>query len=139
MRAIRTAGLAGYHVNLMVMNYGDALPRNCVVAAGRCDMGLSSIQAARNFSAAYEVPFDRIELTPMIGVNDVTGNVFTLADAATLARFVRESGLAGVHFWALDRDVRCADDAAIVSSSCSGLAGLPPLAFTTAFRDGLAR
>ena len=139
MRAIRGAELAGYYVNLMVMDYGDALPRNCVVTAGRCDMGRSSIQAARNFSATYGVPFGRIELTPMIGVNDVTANVFTLTDAAALARFVRDNGLAGVHFWSLDRDGRCAGDAAIVSSSCSGLAGLPPLAFTNAFRDGLAR
>ena len=95
MRAIRGAGLAGYYVNLMVMDYGEAMPRNCVVTAGRCDMGRSSIQAARNFNATYGVPFGRIELTPMIGVNDVTANVFTLTDAAALARFVRDNGLAG--------------------------------------------
>ena len=31
----------------------------------------------------------RIELTPMIGVNDVTANVFTLDDALLTGRFVR--------------------------------------------------
>lgn len=139
MRAIRAARLTDYYVNLMVMNYGDALPRNCVVVAGRCDMGRSAVRAARNFNAAYGVPFGRIELTPMIGINDVTANVFTLDDAETLARFVRAERLAGVHFWSLDRDGSCVNDAAVVSSTCSGLRGLSPLAFTRALRGARAQ
>jgi len=112
---------------------------NCVVVAGRCDMGRSAVRAARNFNAAYGVPFGRIELTPMIGINDVTANVFTLDDAATLARFVRAERLAGVHFWSLDRDGSCVNDAAVVSSTCSGLRGLSPLAFTRALRGARAQ
>jgi hypothetical protein len=139
MHVVREAQLTGYYVNLMVMNYGDALPRNCVVKDGRCDMGKSAVQAARNFNAVYGVPFGRMELTPMIGVNDVTANVFTLDDAVTLAQFVRNERLAGVHFWSLDRDGSCDGDAAVVSATCSGLRGLASLAFTRAFRDALVR
>jgi chitinase len=139
MRVVREAQLTGYYVNLMVMNYGDALPRNCVVIDGRCDMGKSAVQAARNFNAVYGVPFGRMELTPMIGINDVSANVFTLDDAVTLAQFVRNEGLAGAHFWSLDRDGSCDGDAAVVSATCSGLRGLAPLAFTRAFRDALVR
>jgi len=137
MRAIRDAGLTDFYVNLMVMDYGEASPRNCVVVATVCDMGKSAIQAARNLRARHGVPFDRIELTPMIGVNDVVTNVFTPADALALARFVRDNRLAGVHFWSLDRDRPCDRQAAIVSSACSGLADVSALGFTNAFRDGL--
>jgi hypothetical protein len=135
MQAIRDAGLTDYYVNLMVMDYGDATPRNCVVSAGACDMGRSAVQAARNLQARHGVPPARIELTPMIGVNDVMTNVFSLDDAALLARFVRDNGLGGLHFWSLDRDVQCPAGSAAVSPTCHGLPGVPAFAFTNAFRD----
>jgi chitinase len=136
MQAIKAAGLADYYVNLMVMDYGDAKPGNCVVVGGICDMGRSAIQAARNFHETYGVALSRIELTPMIGVNDVLANVFTLDDARVMARYVREQGLGGVHFWSLDRDTPCAGSAPRPSPSCSNL-DVPPLAFTRAFLDAL--
>jgi hypothetical protein len=137
MQAIRDAGLADYYVNLMVMDYGEANPRNCVVSGGVCDMGQSAIQAARNLNTRFGVPMSRIELTPMLGVNDVVANVFTLEDARVLARFARESALGGLHFWSLDRDVSCPPDVSGVSAICSGLRGMPGFAFTDAFRNGL--
>jgi chitinase len=121
------------------MDYGDATPRNCVVSADVCQMGRSAVQAAYNLNRRHAVPLDRIELTPMIGINDVKTNVFTLDDAHAMARFVRDAGLAGVHYWSLDRDKPCRDGAAIVSSSCSGLAVHPEFAFARAFRDALGR
>ena len=137
MQAIRDAGLADYYVNLMVMDYGEPTPRNCVVSGGVCDMGQSAIQAARNLNARFGVPMSRIELTPMIGVNDVVANVFTLDDARVLARFARESAVGGVHFWSLDRDAPCPPGVSGVSAICSGLRGMPGFAFTDAFRNGL--
>jgi hypothetical protein len=137
MQAIGDAGLAGYYVNLMVMDFGEAIPRNCVVSAGVCDMGRSAIRAAQNLHARYDVPMARIELTPMIGVNDVETNVFTLEDACLLSGFARQSGLGGLHFWSLDRDASCPPGAVGVSPVCSGLRGLPAFAFTEAFRRGL--
>jgi chitinase len=137
MQAISDTGLTGYYVNLMVMDYGDAVPRNCVVSAGVCDMGQSAIQAVRNLRARFGVPTSRIELTPMIGVNDVVANVFTLDDARILARFARDNGLGGVHFWALDRDAPCPPGVSGVSTVCSGLTGVPAFAFTGAFDTAL--
>ena len=139
MRAIRASDLRDYYVNLMVMNYGAAEPRNCVVAMGVCDMGASAIRAVRNFHATYGVPFDHIEVTPMIGVNDVVHNVFGAVDAVVLTRFVRDEGLGGVHFWSLDRDTACAADAPAVTGTCNGLQDARPWAFTTAFGDARAR
>ena len=137
MQAIRDAGLADYYINLMVMDYGEATPRNCVVSGGVCDMGQSAIQAAQNLNTRFGVPMSRIELTPMLGVNDVVANVFTLDDARVLARFARESAMGGLHFWSLDRDAPCPPGVSGVSAICSGLRGMPGFAFTDAFRNGL--
>jgi hypothetical protein len=93
-------------------------------------MGASAEQAALNFHRRWRVPFPRIALTPMIGVNDVVSNVFTLDDATRVARFVRERGLGGLHWWSLDRDRPCPGGP--VSPECSSL-DPPPLAYTRAF------
>jgi chitinase len=139
LQAIRVAGLGDYYINLMVMDYGPAIPGNCVVVEGVCDMGKSAIRAAENVHARYGIPMHRIELTPMIGVNDVTANVFRLEDALRTARFVRGRGLGGLHFWSLDRDARCAaGDAPGPSPVCNTRDDVPGLAYTRAFLAGLA-
>ncbi|CAM5700394.1 hypothetical protein SVIOM342S_09397 [Streptomyces violaceorubidus] len=50
-------------------------------------------------------------LTSMLGVNDVTGETFTLADAAVVRAFAEEKGVAWVSMWAAFRDQRCGADA----------------------------
>jgi hypothetical protein len=108
-------------INLMTMNYGTASPAVCVVDHGACAMGPSAIQAARNLHASRDIPFARIEITPMIGGNNVESNVFALTDVATVASFAADNQLAGVHFWAYDRDVDCPPGAA--SPTCNSLGG----------------
>ncbi|MFI5298080.1 MAG: glycosyl hydrolase [Polyangiales bacterium] len=112
-------------VNLMVMDYGDALTSNCVVSGGACDMGQSAIQAAYNLHDKLGVPYANIELTPMIGGNDATTELFTLENADATSAFVKSQGLAGVHYWSYDRDTDCPKGAA--SPTCntmgSGYAG----------------
>jgi hypothetical protein len=138
LQAIRGAGVGDYYVNLMVMDYGAAIPGNCVVVAGVCDMGKSAIQATENVHVKYGIPVHRIELTPMIGVNDVTANVFTLDDAVLTARFVRDRGLGGLHFWSLDRDARCAPgESPGASPACNTHDSVPSLVYTRAFRQGI--
>jgi hypothetical protein len=53
MRAIRDASVQDFYLNLMVMDDSEAIPRNCVVSAGVCDMGRSAIQVARNCTSAW--------------------------------------------------------------------------------------
>lgn len=137
LEAIRRHGLTEFTVNLMAMDYGPPSAANCVVGNGVCDMGRSAIQAAENLHALHGVPFRQIELTAMIGVNDVAANDFHQADAEVIARYARERGLAGLHFWALDRDTPCAGPAAGASPICSGLPGVPALGFSAAFDKGL--
>jgi hypothetical protein len=104
-------------VNLMVMDYGDAIASNCVVNGSVCDMGQSAIHAAYNLHDKWGVPYSNIELTPMIGGNDATSEQFTLANVDAMTSFAKSRGLAGVHYWSYDRDTDCATGSA--SPTCN--------------------
>ena len=135
LAAIRAQGLTAYTLNLMVMDYGPPAASNCVIAAGgrACDMGRSAIQAAENLHVMHGVPYGQMELTAMLGGNDVADNDVLPEDAKVIARYARDSGLAGVHFWSLDRDRPCPRPASGALPSCSGLDRVPPLAYSAAF------
>ena len=121
LKAVRRNGLRDAVFNLMVMDYGPGERSKCVVRDGVCDMGRSAIQAARNVNAKYKIPFSQIELTAMIGVNDVVSNVFTLDDAQVVADAVKAMKLAGLHYWSLDRDTPCTAPTTGASPTCSTL------------------
>ncbi len=129
VESLKRHGLDTAVLNLMVMNYGPADRRWCVLRDGvttpSCDMGLSAVVAARNVHAKYAWPMKQIALTAMLGENDVAGNVFTPADAEQLVPAARALGLAGVHWWSLDRDQPCAPGSVRVSPLCHSLPGVP--------------
>lgn len=131
LKAIRASGLQDYVINLMVMDFGDARNANCVVRKGVCDMGASALQAVRNVNARYGVPVKQMELTAMIGVNDVVANVFSIRDVDVLVKAVPKLGLAGLHFWSLDRDTPC--KAAGALATCSTLEQVRSGEFAKAF------
>jgi hypothetical protein len=106
-------------IDLMTMDYGSASENNCVVSGGVCEMGQSAIQAAYNLHDRWGVPYSNIELTPMIGGNDVSDEKFGLADVDLVSAFAISQGLAGVHYWSFDRDTDCATGAA--SSTCNSM------------------
>jgi chitinase len=121
LAAIARHGVQDAVINLMVMDYGPASAKVCVLKDGLCDMGASSLQAARNVHARYGIPYERIALTAMIGMNDVVANVFSVEDARTMVAGARELKLAGVHYWSLGRDRPCAEPMTAASDSCSGV------------------
>ena len=43
-------------------------------------------------------------VTPIIGVNDITSEVFTVADAQALESFAVTKGIGMLSMWALERD-----------------------------------
>ena len=120
-------------INLMTMDYGGPSQFVCVVASGTCDMGQSAIQAARNLNARHAIPLANIEITPMIGGNDVQSNVFKLTDVNTVASFVLGNHLAGVHFWSYDRDVDCPPGSA--SPTCNSIGGAGAHGFLKRFQS----
>lgn len=136
------AGVELHCVNIMAMDYGPA-------AAPDPDghMGDYAIQAATSLHAqlaatyaAAGQPLDdaevwhRIGVTPMLGVNDVVQEVFTLADAAQVRAFAEEKGLRMLAFWDAQRDRPCdLPPPAQPNNFCSGIPQAP-WAFTSAWR-----
>jgi chitinase len=121
-------------INLMTMDYGAASAGICVVKGGACEMGESAVQAAYNLHDRWGVPYSGIELTPMIGGNDVTSESFALPDADTLARFAVAQGLAGVHYWSYDRDTDC--PAGSASPTCNSIGGAGAYGYLKRFLAG---
>jgi len=124
MNSIKSQGLTGYYVNLMAMDYGSAIASNCTLGSdGKCDMAQSAINAAINLHSYWGVPYSQIEVTPMIGGNDATDEIFSIANVDTLSSWAKANGLAGIHFWSLDRDVDCPLGSASATCNSYGTAG----------------
>ncbi|MET7341988.1 cellulose binding domain-containing protein [Streptomyces sp. NPDC087866] len=119
-------------VNIMAMDYG---------ASYSGDMGTYAIQAATATQAQIKgvlglsdaEAWKAVAVTPMIGVNDVSTEVFKVEDATQLVTFAKEKGLAWLAMWSGTRDKECAGGAKpTADASCSSITQ-EPLAFTKAF------
>lgn len=139
VKAIQAAHLARYTINLMVMDYGNTSAANCVVANGACNMGQSAIQAALNLEHTYGIPASKIELTPMIGVNDTSSEIVSLSDVDTMTNYAVAQGMAGLHYWSLDRDTPCPGASSTASSTCNSVSGSAALQYTNRFLGDLGR
>ncbi len=71
----------------------------------------------------------------MIGMNDATSETFTTADVDTLSSYAASNGLAGLHYWSLDRDTPCSDTYA--SPTCNSVSSTTPLQYTKKFLSDL--
>ncbi|WP_319432275.1 chitinase [Mycobacterium sp. RTGN5] len=129
--------LAG--VNVMAMDYGEsAAPTSGPNAK---TMGAYAIEAAESTYAqvstlytAYSKTFgwNQIGVTPMLGVNDVMTEVFTVADAQALEDFARTKGIGMLAMWQVLRD-----NPGTLGQSTTGASGLsdPLGAFSNVFND----
>ena len=137
VQAVKGSSLKNYVINLMTMDFGSASSGVCVVVSGACEMGQSSIQAVTNLEHTYGIPAGKIAVTPMIGLNDNTAETFTAADVDTLTSYARSNGLAGLHFWSLDRDTPCATTTTYASPTCNSVSGTTALGYTNRFLSDL--
>ncbi len=135
VRDVLASGLSTYVINLMTMDYGNASSSVCVVSGGTCEMAQSAIQAVKNLEHTYGVPASKIAVTPMIGMNDATSETFTIADVSTLSSYAVSNGLAGLHYWSLDRDTPCSFTYA--SPTCDSVPSTTPLQYTHSFLSAL--
>ena len=70
----------------------------------------------------------------MIGVNDVSDEIFSLSDVDVMTQWIRQNALAGVHFWSVDRDTPCQNASTVTASPlCSSVQGGAPWDFTGRF------
>ena len=108
-------------VNIMTMDYGSSVDNNG-------QMGLNAINAA----IATEKQLSdlglnaNIGITPMIGVNDIASEVFTLADAQALVDYAKtDPHIAELSMWSVARDNGNSAGAHYASSDSSGIAQHP--------------
>ena len=109
-------------VNIMTMNYGESY------TADMGDYAITSATATHTqlkkvFGLSDAGAWQGMALTSMIGVNDVSGETFSLSDAAQVRTFAEEKEVAWVSMWSTFRDQQCEsgssdDDAA---TDCSGV------------------
>jgi len=137
VQAVLGSGLSNYVINLMTMDFGSASSSVCVVVNGSCEMAQSAEQAVKNLEHTYGIPASKIAVTPMIGLNDNTSETFTAADVDTLTSYVKSNGLAGLHYWSLDRDTPCSSATDYASPTCNSVSGTTPLEYTNRFLTDL--
>ncbi|MBK3566441.1 cellulose binding domain-containing protein [Streptomyces sp. MBT62] len=119
-------------VNIMAMDYGPAYSG---------DMGTYSEQAATATQAQVKsvlglsesAAWKAVSVTPMIGVNDVSSEVFKVDDATQLVAFAKAKGFGGISMWSAARDKQCAGGTKpTADATCSSIAQTPS-AFSKAF------
>ncbi|MCX4748758.1 cellulose binding domain-containing protein [Kitasatospora sp. NBC_01287] len=116
-------------VNIMAMDFGDGVAPN---PSGQ--MGKYAIDAATATQAQVKsilnlsdsAAWAKVAVTPMIGVNDVSTEVFTVADAQQLAAFASSKHLAWLAMWSATRDQACSGGAkGYADATCSSVAQQP--------------
>lgn len=120
--------LAG--VNIMTMDFGASKAEGAsmlqasTAAATATHAQLTAQYKEHGQEIGADSLWRKIGLTPMIGQNDVAGEVFSMADAAGLHEFAVAKGVGRVSMWSLNRDATCGPnypDLTRVSDSCSGV------------------
>lgn len=120
LRNAQANGVVVSIVNLMTMNYG--------ASADPYRMGQHAIAAATNtLTQLAGIGMNaRVGITPMIGLNDVAPEVFTLADAAQVLSYADGApGIGVLSMWSAARDRACPDGGSYLSPTCSGISQQP--------------
>ncbi|WP_217208336.1 cellulose binding domain-containing protein [Streptomyces sp. AC550_RSS872] len=108
-------------VNIMAMDYGPAYSG---------DMGTYAEQAATATQAQVKsvlglsesAAWKSVAVTPMIGVNDVTTEIFKVDDATQLVKFAQSKGLGWLSMWSATRDKQCAGgEKPAADATCSSI------------------
>lgn len=125
LKLLRNAIQSGVQIsmiNLMVMDYyskhaqGDQMGQNAIQAASSAFHQLQQLYPAQSARQLWEM----LGLTPMIGVNDDTDEVFTLQDAQTVISFAEQQQIPMLAFWSMGRDRSCTGEQT-APHGCSGV------------------
>jgi hypothetical protein len=132
LRLAQSDGVNVSVVNVAAMDFGSFFDANGP------DMGSDAVQAAQNTLSFLQgvfpgATYSMVGVTPMIGQNDDSAEVFTEADAQTLVAFAQQNHLGRLAFWSVDRDQPCAGTASTLPQ-CS-MISQQALDFTNTF-DG---
>lgn len=136
------AGVEPAGVNVMTMNYGGSRAADQTMhEANVAALTATKDQLREAYRRIGREPDDpslwrMIGATPMIGQNDVAGDMFTPDDARALVSFAHDVGLGRLSFWSANRDRACRAgvDVKRADSSCSGVEQ-EPWAFSLVFAE----
>ncbi|MFJ9560533.1 cellulose binding domain-containing protein [Streptomyces fuscichromogenes] len=128
----RSNGVRISAVNIMAMDYGPAYSG---------DMGTYAIQAATATQAQIKsvlglsdsAAWKTVAVTPMIGVNDVSSEVFKVDDATQLVDFARSKGIRWLSMWSATRDQQCAGGTKPTADATCSSISQARFAFSKAF------
>jgi len=127
VKAALQAGVQVDGVNVMAMDYGDsaAPPQLKSMGAYAIDAANTTFAQLTNLFASQGKSFgwNQLGVTPMLGVNDITSEVFTIQDAEQLEVFAREKGLGMLSMWSIN-----SDNPGAVGQVSNNHAGLPVIA-----------
>jgi chitinase len=123
------AGVQLSGVNIMTMNYGasrsisQSMLEAALSAADATHDQLSILYQRAGTNLSSEQIWKKLGLTPMIGRNDLPGEVFGLDAAGGLKDYAVELGIQRLSMWSLNRDAPCASGAQEENASfiCSGV------------------
>jgi hypothetical protein len=123
------AGVQIYAVNVMAMDYGDGAAPNPSGNMGTYAIDAATAtdtQVASALGISDTAAWSKIAVTPMIGVNDTSDEIFTLANAQQLAAFAGSKHLAWLSMWSAARDTECPGGAqSYASPTCSSIVQAP--------------
>lgn len=108
VRQALQAGVKLDGINIMAMDYGDSAAPPQLRSMGQyaIDAAEASFRQLSDLFASYGQGFgwNQLGITPMLGVNDVTSEIFTTADAQLVEDFARRQGLGMLSMWSIARD-----------------------------------
>jgi hypothetical protein len=115
----------------MTMDYGTSGTE--MGTASNQALDAAAGQLASVFGESTSAAYAMLGNTPMIGQNDSPGEIFSLADAATVESHAAAEGIALLSFWSEGRDNGGCPGQTSASSTCSGVSQSSG-AFTQAFQ-----
>ncbi|WP_338634924.1 hypothetical protein [Spirobacillus cienkowskii] len=120
-----------FTVNLLAMSYHKKYNQNmakyAIQAANNLKFFLNSVYPKKDRKEIWKI----IHITPMIGINDIKNEVFTIANVSELKSFADKVNIGGLHMWSLDRDKPCNNKSSI--HFCSGINTQKYFDFTKTF------
>ncbi len=137
--AALAAGVKLDGVNVMAMDYGESAaptsgPNAKTMGAYAIESAQSTYTQLKTMYSARGLTFgwSNIGITPMLGVNDVITEVFTVSDAQALEDFARANGIGMLSMWQVLRDTP-----GTLGQATTGASGLsdPQGAFSMVFND----
>jgi chitinase len=124
-----SAGVDLSGVNAMAMDYSSGTDSHSMLvtttnALSAVQRQLGTLYGRAGSKLSSATVWSKLGVTPMIGQNDVPGEVFSLNSAEGLNEFVLSHSVGRVSMWSLNRDQTCGPnyvDVRHASDACSGV------------------